>query len=214
MLCVGMLLANAFTTQTARYLLPAYPIALALAFFGAAVASREGGAYVRFGCGATLVMFGLFCLASDTIYAKDFLPAAVGLESKVAFLNRMAPDYQAAMFVNSALAQQKGKTLIFFRHSYYLRVPYENGDPETSWIVNPAVLEYPQKLLAFLKEQDIRWVVKSPDYPKALASVFEECEMEGLLVPEARTETETLSGNSRIYNIRLKVPVVLMRVVK
>jgi hypothetical protein len=80
--------------------------------------------------------------------------------------------------------------------------------------VNPAVLEYPQKLLAFLKEQDIRWVVKSPDYPKALASVFEECEMEGLLVPEARTETETLSGNSRIYNIRLKVPVVLMRVVK
>ena len=212
MLCVSMLLANAFTTQTARYLLPAYPIAIALSFFGAAVASREGGATVRFGCAATLAMFGLFCLVSDTFYAKDFLPASVGLESKVAFLNRMAPDYQAAMFVNSALAQRKGKALIFFRHSYYLRVPYENGDPVTSWLMNPEILGNPQTLLAFLKEQDIHWVVKSPDYPKALASVFEECEMEGLLVPEARTETETLSGSSRIYNIRLKVPVVLMRV--
>lgn len=211
-LCVSMLLANAFTTQTARYLLPAYPLMLALAFFGAAAASREGGAYVRFGCAATLTMFGLFCLASDTLYAKDFLPVSVGLEDKVAFLNRMAPDYQAAMFVNSALAQRKGEALIFFRHSYYLRVPYHNGDPITSWMMNPTVLADPQTLLAFLKEQDIRWVVKSPDYPKAIASVFEECEKEGLLVPEARTETETLSGNSRIYNMRLKVPVVLMRV--
>jgi hypothetical protein len=211
-LCVSMVLANAFTTQTARYLLPVFPLALALALFGAAVASREGGVYVRFGCWATLAMFGLFCFASDTFYAKDFLPVSVGLESKVAFLNRMAPDYQAALFVNSALTQREGKALIFFRHSYYLRVPYENGDPGTSWMMNPEVLEDPQTLLTFLKKQDIRWVVKSPDYPEALASVFEECEMEGLLVPEARTETETLSGNSRVYNIRLKVPVILMRV--
>jgi hypothetical protein len=212
-LCASILLVNVFTTQTARYLLPAYPLALGLALFGAAKASREGGGYIRFGCTATLAAFGLFCLASDTLYAKEFLPVSVGLESKVAFLNRMAPDYQAAMFVNSEVAQRNGKVLIFFRHSYYLRVPYQNGDPGTSWVMNPAVLADPQTILAFLKEQDIRWVVKSPDYPKALASVLQECEKEGLLVPEARTETETLSGSSRIYNLRLKVPVVLMRVV-
>jgi 4-amino-4-deoxy-L-arabinose transferase-like glycosyltransferase len=211
-LCVSMLFANALTTQMARFLLPAYPLALALVIFGAAVASREGGAFVRFGCAATLALFGLFCVTSDTLYAKDFLSVAVGLESKAAFLNRMAPDYQAAAFVNSALAQRTGKALIFFRHSYYLRVPYENGDPGESWGMNPAVLTNPQALLAFLKEQNIAWVVKSPEYPDPLAKVFEECEKEGLLVPEARTETETLSGSSRVYNIRLKLPVVLMRV--
>jgi hypothetical protein len=211
-LCTSMLLANALTTQMARFLLPAYPLALALALFGAAVASRVGGAVIRFGCVATLVLFGLFCLASDTLYAKDFLPVAVGLESKAAFLNRMAPDYQAAAFVNSALAERTGKALIFFRHSYYLRVPYENGDPGESWGMNPAVLKDPQILLAFLKAQGIAWVVKSPEYPEPLAKVFEECEDEGVLVPEARTETETLSGSSRVYNLRLKVPVVLMRV--
>jgi hypothetical protein len=159
-LCVSMLLANALTTQMGRFLLPAYPLALALAFFGAAVASRDGGAYVRFGCVATLALFGLFCLASDTLYAKDFLAVSVGLESKVAFLNRMAPDYQAAMFVNSVLADREGKALIFFRHPYYLRVPYENGDPRTSWTMNPGTLTDPQTLQAFLKEEGIRWIVK------------------------------------------------------
>ena len=157
-------------------------------------------------------MFGLFCLASDTLYARAFLPVSVGLESKAAFLNRMAPDYQTTLFVNSAMAQRKGKALVFFRHVYYLRVPYENGDPVTSWIVNPAVLTDPHTLHAFLKEQDIRWVVKSPNYPDALATIFEECEKEGLLVPEARTDIETLSGDSRVYNIRITVPVTLLRV--
>jgi hypothetical protein len=213
-LCASMLLANALTTQMARFLLPAYPLALALAIFGAAAASRERGTFVRFGCAATLALFGLFCLASDTLYAKDFLPVSVGLESKAAFLNRMAPDYQAAAFVNSVLAQREGKVLIFFRHSFYLRVPYENGDPGESWGMNPAVLTDPQTLLAFLKEQGVAWVVKSPEYPEPLVKVFEECEKEGLLVPEARTETETLSGSSRVYNMRVKVHVTLLRVVE
>jgi hypothetical protein len=212
-LCVSMLLTNALTTQMARFLLPAYPLALALALFGAAVASREGGAFIRFACAATLALFGLFCAVSDTLYAKDFLPVSVGLESKEAFLSRMAPDYQAAAFVNSALAERTGKALIFFRHSYYLRVPYENGDPGESWGMNPAALTDPQTLLAFLKEQGITWVVKSPEYPEPLAKVFEECEKEGLLVPEKRTETETLSGSSRIYNIRTNIHVTLLRVV-
>jgi hypothetical protein len=211
-LWVGMLLANALTTQMARFLLPAYPLALALVLYGAAAASREGGAFVRFGCAATLALFGLFCLASDTLYAKDFLPVSVGLESKVAFLNRMAPDYQAATFVNSALTQRTGKALIFFRHSYYMRVVYEDGDPGESWMMNPAVLANPQSLLAFLKEQDIGWIVKSPEYPEPLAKVFEECEKEGLLIPEEQTETETLTGSSRIYNMRMAVPIILLRV--
>ena len=38
------------------------------------------------------------------LYAKDFLPVAVGLESREAFLQRMAPDYQTASFVDLANA--------------------------------------------------------------------------------------------------------------
>jgi hypothetical protein len=79
------------------------------------------------GCAATLAVFGLFCLASDAIYAKAFLPVSVGLESKDAFLDRMAPDYQASKFVNSAVAAQEGNTLLFFRHLYYVKTPYVNG---------------------------------------------------------------------------------------
>jgi Dolichyl-phosphate-mannose-protein mannosyltransferase len=207
-----MLIANALTTQMARFLLPAYPLALALVLFGAAVVSRKGGTYVRFGCMATLAVFGLFCLASDTLYAKSFLPVSLNLESKEAFLSRMAPDFQVAMFVNSQLAKQTGKALVFFRHVYYLRVPYENGDPATSWIANPALLANPQMLLEFLKGQGIRWIVKSPGYPDPLASVFEECEKEGLFVPEASTEVDAFLGNSRIYYNRSKIQVILFRV--
>ena len=69
------------------------------------------------------------------LYAKDFLPVAVGLESREAFLQRMAPDYQTASFVNATLAarqkEEGGAVLVFFRHLYYLRVPFVNGDPET-----------------------------------------------------------------------------------
>jgi 4-amino-4-deoxy-L-arabinose transferase-like glycosyltransferase len=208
----SMLLANALTTQMARFLLPAYPLALVLAVSGAAVACRKGGAMVRFGCTATLVVFGLFCLASDSLYAKEFLPVSLGLESKGEFLDRMAPDYQAAKFINSALANGQGKTLVFFRHLYYLRVPYVNGDPESSWMMNPDWLNSPQMLLTFLKEQDIRWVVKSPEYPWSLAGIFEQCEKEGKFVPEARGEVEVFTGNSRILHNREMVQIVLMRV--
>ena len=163
-----------------RFLLPAYPLALALVLYGAAAASREVARFVRFGCAATLALFGLFCLASDTLYAKDFLPVSVGLESKVAFLDRMAPDYQAATFVNSALTQRRAKPS-FFRHSYYMRVLYEDGDPGESWMMNPAVLANPQSLLAFLKEQDIGWIVKSPSTPSRWPKYLRNAKRKGCL---------------------------------
>jgi hypothetical protein len=124
----------------------------------------------------------------------------------------MAPDYQAAKFVNSELANREGNTLLFLRHLYYLTIPYINGDPNTSWTMNPAVLTSPQAVLTFLKDQNIHWIVKSPGYPRGLAGVFEECEKEGMLIPEAQGEVEAFEGSSRIFERRLKVRVVLMRV--
>jgi hypothetical protein len=212
-LWLAMLVANALTTQMARFLLPAFPLALALVFYGASEASRSWGRIARFGCTATITVFALFCLASDSLYARQFLPVSFGLESRGAFLDRMSPDYGAATFVNSALAHREGKALVFFRHLYYLRAPYVNGDPGSSWTMDPERLTSPQLLLTFLKKQDIRWVVKSPDYPDALAGVFEECEKEGKLVPEMRSEIEVFEGNSRTVINRVKASIILMRVV-
>src|SRR5258708_17103333 len=116
------------------------------------------------------------------------------------------------MFVNSQMAQRDGRALVFLRHLYYVRVPYVNGGPDTSWIVDPDRLTTPQNLLAFLKEQDVHWVLKSPDYPEEIAGVFEECEREGKLVPEASVEVEEIYGRSRVVNDRRKDVVVLLRV--
>jgi 4-amino-4-deoxy-L-arabinose transferase-like glycosyltransferase len=210
----SMLFANALTTQMARFLLPTFPLALALIFSGAAAATRKTLPAIRWGCAATLILFGLFCIASDVLYAKDFLRVSVGLEGKEAFLERMASDYDAATFLNSALPQQNGNALVFLRHLYYLRVPYVYGNPDSSWMTNPDVLTSPQALLAFLKEHDIRWVVKAPDYPEALARVFEESEKEGILVPETHTDILVFAGNSRLLNNRQKSALVLLRVVR
>jgi len=138
----------------------------------------------------------------------------VGLESKEAFLDRMASDYQAATFLNSALPQQSGNVLVFLRHLYYLRVPYVYGDPDSSWMTNPDVLTSPQALLTFLKEHDIRWVVKAPGYPEALAAVFEESEKEGILVPETHADILVFAGNSRLLNNRQESELILLRVTR
>ena len=212
-LWLSMLLANALTTQMARFLLPAYPLALALVFCGAAAASRKPENRVRFGCVATLVLFAVFCFASDGLYARDFLPVSLGLESRNAFLDRRAPNYQTSMFINSEMARRDGKVLVFLRHLYYLRVPYMDGSPNSSWLMDPNRLTTPQVLLAFLKEQDVHWVVKAPSYPEELAPVFEECEKEGKLIPESRTEVMDIFGTSLMARDHEKTAVVLLRVV-
>jgi 4-amino-4-deoxy-L-arabinose transferase-like glycosyltransferase len=211
---LSILFANALTTQMARFLLPTFPLALALVFSGAAACSRKATPWIRWGCAGTLVVFGLFCIASDMLYARDFLSVSLGREGRGAFLTRMAPDYQAATFLNSALERRNGSVLVFLRHLYYLRVPYVYGDPDSSWITNPEALTTPQALAAFLKEHDVRWVAKAPDYPRPLAAVFEESEKEGILIPETRTEVLEFSGVSRTLNNRRESPLVLLRVAR
>jgi hypothetical protein len=125
----------------------------------------------------------------------------------------MAPNYQASQFINSEMAHRDGKVLVFLRHLYYIRVPYINGSVDSSWMMDSDRLTTPQMLLTFLKEQDVRWVVKTPVYPEELANVFEECEKEGKLIPEARTEVEDLYGSSRMFSGREKTPAILLRVV-
>src|SRR5713226_7679957 len=66
-----MFLVNALSTQMARFLLPVFPIALALAFSGAAAAVEKGWRLVRAGCFATLGVFLVFCAAADGAGLSD-----------------------------------------------------------------------------------------------------------------------------------------------
>ena len=212
-----MLLLNALSTQMGRFLLPVYILALALVFSGLAEIFERGWRIAAYGCAATLVLFLTFSGLSDLMYARDFLPVVFGHESKEAFLQRMAPEYRFASFVNAELGQRtqngNGDAMVFMRHLYYLRVPYVYGDPTSSWAVDPAKCSDPGGLLRVLRELNVRWVVKAPDYPAALADSFRGLEMEKKLIPIASAEFETLTGTSRIYGIRQTVRVTILKLV-
>lgn len=209
------LVANAATAQMGRFLLPIYGIAIAVVFSGLYEAAKRQWRAVVYGCLATLALFGAFAFGSDLLYAKDFLPVALGMESKDAFLRRMAPDFQPESFVNQTLAlrarNEGGVAMTFFGHPYYLRVPYVNGDPKTSWIMDPATCASSSELLRLLQEQNVRWVVKSPHYPESLAGPFQQLEAEGKLVPIASADFESLIGTSRIYGQRETATVTILQ---
>ena len=206
----AVLLSNALVSQEARFLLPAFPIALALIFCGVAESFRRG-CIVRVGCQGTLLLFLLFGLASEALYARDFIPVALGLERQDVFLERMAADYPTAAFVNRSLVG-RGEVMVFFRHLYYLRPPFIEGRPEQSWLMDPDRLADSQKLLDFLHQKDVRWLVKAPDYPEPFARSFQALEDQGKLRQVYSADVSTFTG-FRIYGQRVPVRVTILEVV-
>jgi hypothetical protein len=63
-----------------------------------------------------------------------------------------------------------------------------------------------------LHRENIRWVVKSPGYPEALAPAFQALEDEGKLRPVSSTEVSTFA-NFRISGQRAPLQVTIMKVV-
>jgi hypothetical protein len=59
---------------------------------------------------------------------------------------------------------------------------------------------------------NVRWIVKSPNYPTSLAPAFSALEREGKLVPVASTGVENLTGTGRIYGQRQEIQVALLQV--
>jgi Dolichyl-phosphate-mannose-protein mannosyltransferase/Protein of unknown function (DUF1420) len=206
-----VLLSNDLTSQSARFLLPVFPLALALTLTGMAEASRRGWRIVVGGCYGTLVLALLFGLGSEAVYARDFLPVVVGLENREEFLQRMAPDYPLASFINRSMKGQEGKVMVFIQHTYYLKVPFLSGDPNSSWLMDPDQIAGSQALLDLLRQQDVRWIVKAPEYPAPLLRTFETLEHEGKLQPVATTEVDNYAG-FRIYGQKVKVGAVILRV--
>jgi hypothetical protein len=214
-MCVGVwavvFFTNSISSQMARFLLPVFAIALVLVFAGADAVMKNGRPLLRAACLATIVVFLLFGAASYSLYARDFLPAGLGIEPREHFLQRFAPNYQEVSFMNSALDGKPGTVLVFVRHMYYLRVNLMNGDPTTSWLVDPDKLRTPESMLAFLRKSGVSWVVRSGDYPEPVREPLRSLESSGDLRPIASAVANDFSG-WRVEGERKDVSVQILEV--
>ncbi len=205
------------TSQMGRFLLPAYALSLVLVLSGVAAMKEGGRRIIHLSCAGTIAVFLLFAAVSDAIYARNFLPVVLGIEQERAFLERMAPDYRIVEFINRNLApeagsQDNGSVMVFFRHLYYLRVPFVDGAPEYSWVMDPARVQTPDAMLELLRNLNVRWIVQTREYPEELAAPLSALEQQGKLLPIASTDVENRTGTGRIYNETEKLHVVLFRV--
>lgn len=207
----AILLTNELTAQQPRYLLSAFPLALALIFACAARAIKMKWRLVHVSVVGTIALFLLFGAASEAVYSRDFLPVVFGHEKREEFLMRMAPDYPAAALVTKSLKGAGGKAMIFLLYVYYVRVPFEVGTPGESWLVYPDKITDDDSLMRFLGERGVRWVVKSPNYPQPLAQVFQQLEDEGKLRPVVVGDASTFS-TFRMNEDRAKFKVEILEV--
>jgi hypothetical protein len=107
--------------------------------------------------------------------------------------------------------ENQQKTLVFLRHLYYLDIPYVNGDPNSSFEVDPEHMQSRGDWRAFFKKKSIGYVVRSPEYPKAIAAPLEEMERTGELTVIERTDVQTFQGK-RVDQVRVTTPVVILKV--
>jgi hypothetical protein len=206
-----MFLSNVVSSQMARFLLPVFAVALVMAFAGAEYASKLDRPLLRLGCAASVAAFLMFGAASFATYAKDFLPVSLGLETRDRFLARMSPNYPEVSFINTSLADESGTALIFFRHVYYLRVNYLEGDPQSNWQMHPDQVQTPKAMLDWLRKYNIRWVVKTGDLPASVIAPLEELRAEGVLQPVVSAQTDDISS-WRIKGERIQVAVQILEV--
>jgi hypothetical protein len=210
---IGSALAIGATSGMVRFLLPVFPLALAAVFSGLPELKTHGWRVAWLLCLATVAGFLLLGAAGLTLYERAPLAASMGITGREDYLRARAPDYQTAQFVNQVLAGNEGggKALVFFRHVYYLRVPFLYGDPAASWAVDPARLQTPEQWQALFRAQGIRWLVRAPSYPPSIAEPLRQLEASGKLIPVAFREVSTFQG-MRISGVRTQIPVVILRV--
>jgi len=152
-------------------------------------------------------------VAGLAVYSRKPMLVAVGLKSRVGYLEETAQDYQVAQAINRLLDKpaDAGKAVVFLRHLYFISVPYLNGDPGTSFDVDPERLRTPQQWKAFFNKEGVVYVARSPGYPSAIAASLEEMERNGDLILFAQTAVENFQGK-RIDQVRVTIPVVILKV--
>jgi len=210
---VGSSIGIGASTGMSRFLLPILPIALAAAFAGAARLHETNWHIARAICVATIASFLLLGLGGFALYSRSAVAAAAGLVSREAYLQSRSPDFGATEFVNRTLGEKETgeRALVFFRHVYYLRVPFVYGDPSGSWAVDPARLGTAEAWREFLQQNKIRWVVRAPDYPEVVAAPLRQLETEGKLLPYAQGQVSDFEG-MRLQSVLVQVPIAILRV--
>jgi hypothetical protein len=194
-----------------RFLLPLLPIALAAILAGAAQLGPAGWWAARYLSIATLTGFLLFGATGLLVYERPALSAAVGFFLRDEYLRQHVQEYEKAEFINQILSGRQGKALVFLRHLYYLRVPFVYGDPAGSWAVDPSKFQTTEEWQVFFRKQNVRWVVRSEEYPQAIAVPLEQLEEKGTLLPIAQAEVSDFKG-IRISEERQRVPITILEV--
>jgi hypothetical protein len=200
-----------WTSEMTRFLLPILPIALAAVLAGAAHLSIVGWRAARLVSLATIVSFLLFAMAGLFYYDRLALAAATGLISREDYLQARAPEYEKVRFINEALVGKatEGKTLVFVRHVFYLNVPFLYGDPTASWAMDPSKLQTPEEWKELFKKEGIRWVVRSSEYPPAIADGLQQLEEHRDLVPVFQAVMSDFQG-MRLAGTLESVPIVIL----
>jgi hypothetical protein len=210
---LGGALGIGFTSGMTRFLLPLLPIALAASMVGVARLQGRQWRAARVTAILSVAGFLVFGLGGLVLYERNAWAVSIGLISRETYLREHAPDYARSEFVNDYLSgrESEGRALIFFRHVYYLRVPFAYAHPEASWAMNPAELQTDGAWRSLFRNQHIRWVVRAPDYPESLSIALKRLESENILIPRATGMVEDLAGN-RIGGKRELQPITILSV--
>jgi len=212
---VWLLFASCVFVSSAlpRFLLPVFPIALSCAASAIAdSARRDWGVVSRLATGSIAVL-SLVGAGGLALYSRTPVRTALGMQDAVSYLTERAPDYQIARAIRLGLSGAPGshKALVFIRHLYYLDVPFVNGDPASSWIVDPERLRTPEQWESFFDQNGICYVVRSPTYPSAIGAALLQMENNGELLPVSKTTVQSFQGK-RIQEDRADVQVVILKV--
>jgi len=199
-----------FTSAMPRFLLPLLPVALPASVAGVALLTSERWRVLRAVCLLSLGGVILAGFGALVVYSRPAWSVITGRTSKEAYLLSNSPDYERSQFVNREVARfaQTGRVLVFFRHLYYVRVPFLAGDPENSGQANPQQLTSPEAWSDFFANHQIRWVLKSPAYPDTLANSLNRLEEAGVLRACASAQIESFAGN-RMAGKRAREPITL-----
>jgi Protein of unknown function (DUF1420) len=205
-------LAIFFASGLPRFLLPIFPIALACVAGGFEAAWAEPRRTAGYTSAALLTLIACAGTVGLGMYLWKPLRVAIGMQTRAQYLEEMAPDYQVSEVVNSLLSGQDGqpKTIVFFRHLYYLNIPFVNGDPGTNFEVDPGYLKTSNDWKSFFTKNDIGYVVRVSAYPEPIAAPLWEMERAGDLIPFATADVWNIQGKRMEHN-RVQVPVVILK---
>jgi len=202
-----------FASGLPRFLLPIYPSALLFAAGGIQATSQAKWRAGRIAALAVVAVTVAAGAAGLAIYSYKPVLASVGILSKTKYLEQTSPEYEVIENVNRLLGGRAcpQKALVFIRHTYYLDIPYLNGNPGTSFEVNPDHLQTAQEWKELFSKQGVGYVIRSPDYPPTIAASLTEMERSGDLQPIGQADVEDFQGK-RTDQERTTIRVVILKV--